>query len=52
MKSHCSRDIRKYSFPHRIVDVWNGLRDDIVEATNIHAFKDKLDKYRYGDRTQ
>ncbi len=52
VKEHCSSDIKKYSFPHRTVDVWNGLRQDIVEATNIHNFKDKLDKYRYGDRTQ
>ena len=50
-KSPCSRDVKKYRFPHRTVDVWNGLREEIVEAASIHDFKKKLDKYRYGDRT-
>ena len=31
-KSRCSKDVKKYSFPHRTVDVWNGLREEIVEA--------------------
>ena len=50
-KSQCVGDIRKYSFPHRIVDTWNGLNEEVVTATNIHNFKEKLDKWRYGDRT-
>ena len=24
-KVQCIRDIKKYSFPHRAVDTWNGL---------------------------
>ena len=50
-KSQCLRDIKKYSFPHRTVDIWNGLREEIVTAASIHKFKEMLDKYGYGDRT-
>ena len=41
-KSQCSRYVKMYSFPHRIMDVWNVLREEIVEAARIHAFKEKF----------
>lgn len=50
-KSKCSGDIRKYSFPHRTVDIWNGLSEEVVAADNVHKFKEKLDRWRHGDRT-
>ena len=50
-KSRCTGDIKKYSFPHRTVDIWNDLREEVVVAANVHMFKEKLDAYRYGDRT-
>ena len=50
-KSQCVGDTRKYSFPHRVVDVWNGLSEEVVTATSVHNFKEKLDKWRHGDRT-
>ena len=49
-KSRCTGDIKKYSFPHRTVDIWNELREEVVMADNVHLFKEKLDAYRYGDR--
>ena len=33
------------SFAYRVVDIWNDLSDDIVNATSIDSFKNKLDKY-------
>ena len=42
-KSQCLKDIKKYSFPHRNVDVWNGLKEEVVTATNIHKFKEMFD---------
>ena len=51
-KSHCTKDVKKYSFPHRTVDSWNNLCEEVVTATNIHMFKERMDRYRYGDRTQ
>ena len=50
-KENCRRDIKKYSFPHRVVDTWNGLSEDVVNAGSVHNFKDKLDKTRYKDGT-
>ena len=50
-KNRCLKDTKKYSFPHRIVDTWNGLKEEVVTATNIHKFKEMLDIWRYGDRT-
>ena len=47
----CKRDVKKNSFPQRIVSVWNGLDREVVEARTIHAFKDKLDVNRYKDGT-
>ncbi|MPC50823.1 hypothetical protein E2C01_044657 [Portunus trituberculatus] len=46
MKSQCLRSIKKFSFLHRMVDIWNGLCDEIVTAESVHKFKEKLDKYR------
>ena len=50
-KNQCLKDIKKYRFPHRTVDTWNGLKEEVVTATNIHKFKEMLDIWRYGDTT-
>ena len=49
-KGICLKDTKKYSFPQSI-DAWNGLKEEVIMAKNVHQLKDKLDKYRYGDRT-
>ncbi|MPC31769.1 hypothetical protein E2C01_025066 [Portunus trituberculatus] len=51
IKSQCLRKIKKFSFPHRTVDIWNGLSEEIVTAESVHKFKEKFDKYRYGDQS-
>ncbi len=38
-KDFCRRDIKKKSFPHRVVDVWNGLKRELVQAETISEFK-------------
>ena len=50
-KESVSKGYKMYSFPHGIVDTWNGLKEEGVTATNIHKFKEMLDIWRYGDRT-
>ncbi|MPC38028.1 hypothetical protein E2C01_031527 [Portunus trituberculatus] len=45
------KDIGKYSFPHRTVEKWNALNNEVVTAHNVNNFKEKLDKWRHGDRT-
>jgi len=44
-KSSCRYNIRKYSFTSRVVNMWNSLPNDVVEADTIHTFKNRLDKY-------
>lgn len=48
-KGRCLRDVKKYSFPQRCVEAWNSLSEEVVSAVNVHSFKEKLDKCRYGD---
>ena len=50
-KDNYRRDMKKNSFPHRVVDVWNGLDKGVVWAEMIQNFKVKLDKTRYRDGT-
>ena len=43
-KERCMKDIKKYSFPHRVVNTWNGLDEDVVSAISVNKFKAELDK--------
>lgn len=36
---------RKYSFCYRVVDLWNQLPEDIVEAKTKYSFERRLDRY-------
>jgi chromatin remodeling complex protein RSC6 len=46
LEKHCSaRDLRKYNFTNRVVDLWNRLADTIVTSKTIHQFENRLDKY-------
>lgn len=38
-------DIRKYCFPNRVVDIWNSLSHNVVEADSLNSFKGRLDKF-------
>ncbi len=38
---------KEYGFPHRSVDVWYGLKEEVIEAKNVSQLKEKLDKYIY-----
>ncbi|XP_063866945.1 uncharacterized protein LOC135104013 [Scylla paramamosain] len=50
-KATCRRDIKKSSFPQRIVETWNSLEKGVVHARFIQDFKAKLDDSRYRDGT-
>ena len=41
----CLKDIKKFSFPNKSVDIWS------VQAKHIHESKTKWDESRYGDKT-
>lgn len=41
-KERCCKDARKYFFSKRVVDRWNALDQEAVDAPSINAFKNKL----------
>jgi len=41
-KPQCSLNVHKYSFAYRVINIWNSLSSDIVNA-NISVFKQKLE---------
>ena len=47
-KRKYKKDIKKYSFAQRIVDVWNFLPDNVVNATSIASFKKSLHSIDFG----
>jgi len=44
-KFMCHFNIRKYSFCARVVNIWNSLPNEVVEADTVNAFKYRLDKH-------
>lgn len=38
-KFRCLSDIKKYSFPHHTIVIWNDLREEVVTAKSAHMFK-------------
>ena len=41
-KQRCQLDIRKYCFSQRVVNIWNNLTSEAVNADNISIFKNKI----------
>jgi hypothetical protein len=44
-KQSANSETRKNYFAHRVVDSWNRLPAEVVEAKSIDVFKNKLDSY-------
>ena len=44
-KPRCSKDVRKSSFSHRVIDDWNSLPSNVINAISLNAFKNRLDKH-------
>jgi len=42
----CRRRIRHDYFSQRIVEYWNGLPSDVVNASSVNSFKGRLDRHR------
>ena len=49
-KQRTNLHVRKFSFSQRVVQEWKKLSQDVVEATSVNQFKNRLDKFwqRYG----
>ena len=43
-----SLDMRKYSFSQRVINEWNKLTSDCVNASSVNMFKDRIDRYMIG----
>ena len=46
MKGHCKRDVRLHFFSSRVVNRWNKLPQEVVDASSVNAFKNGLDRLR------
>ena len=44
-QSHIQYDMRKFSFPNRIIPLWNTLQDYVVSSPTLNTFKARLDKF-------
>ena len=49
-KERASLDMRKFSFSQRVVQEWNKLPQEVVDAASVNQVKNRLDKFwqRYG----
>ena len=45
IKPRCRLDIRKFSFAHRVIEIWNSLDDSIIACDSINGFKIKINKF-------
>ena len=41
-KKHCRTNIRKFHFSQRVVDTWNNLPEEIVNASSVNSFKNRI----------
>lgn len=44
LKQHCRTKTRQNFFSQRVVNDWNSLTEEVVQAPSINAFKNRLDK--------
>ena len=48
IKPRCCLDIRKFSFAHRVIDIWNSLVDNITACDSINGFKNRINTFLHG----
>ena len=48
LKPRCRLDIKKLSFAHRVIDIWNSLDQSIIACDSINGFKNRIDKFLCG----
>ena len=44
-KERVNRDVLKFSFANRVIEMWNKLPEEIISAKGLNIFKNRLDKY-------
>ncbi|MEG7522531.1 MAG: hypothetical protein M3H12_05455, partial [Chromatiales bacterium] len=43
VKEQCRLHMRKFSFSQRIINDWNKISDDCVNASSVNMFTNKID---------
>ena len=49
VKCHSRLDIRKYTFSQRVVNDWNKLPEECINANSVIMFKNRIDQYFFRD---
>jgi len=44
-QSHTQYDMRKFSFPNRIIPLWNNVPDYVVSSPSLNTFKARLEDF-------
>ena len=44
-KRRTTTALRQHTFAHRVVNTWNALPANIVEAPSVNTFKNRLDEH-------
>jgi tetrahydromethanopterin S-methyltransferase subunit G len=44
-KKRSNGDTRKHFFSQRVINSWNGLPQEVIDADTINCFKNRLDKF-------
>ena len=47
VKEQCRLDMKKYSFSQRVINEWNKLPNDCVNASSVNMFKNRIDRKGY-----
>ena len=50
VKCHPRLDIRKYTFSQRVVNDWNKLPEECINATSVNMFTNRIDQYFFKDK--
>ena len=45
VKEQCTLNTRKYSFSQRVINEWNKLSSDCVNASIVNMFKNRIGRY-------
>ena len=45
VKEQCRLDMRKHSFSKRVINEWNKLPNDCVNASSANMFKNRIDRF-------
>ena len=45
VKEQCRLDMSKYSFSQRVINEWNKLSNDCVNASSVNMFKCIIERY-------